>query len=105
MGGASISGDSVLTPSSQAFSPMTLGDEAGGSAHYHRQTNHAHSEGYVTSGEGGVSDLQYNSSVSKESVHLCMLKDLSFIQRYIQYSVGQNQVSFIQRCPFSEVPE
>ncbi|CAI8008999.1 Partitioning defective 3 homolog [Geodia barretti] len=62
VGGASLSGDSALTPSSQAFSPMTLGDEASGSAHYHRQTNHAHSEGYVTSGEGGVSDLQYNSS-------------------------------------------
>ena len=65
VGGASISDDSALTPSSQAFSPMPLGDEAtSGPAHYHRQTNHAHSEGYVTSGEGGVSDLQYTSSVS-----------------------------------------
>ena len=64
-GGASISDDSALTPPSQAFSPMTLGDDAGNSAHYRRQTNHTHSEGYVTSGEGEVNDLQYTSSVSR----------------------------------------
>ena len=62
VGVASVSDDSPLTPSSQPFSPITLSGDTPNSAHYRRQQNHTHSEGYGTA-ESGITEQQYVSCI------------------------------------------
>ena len=57
-----VSDDSALTPSSQPFSPITLGEDSAGSTHYNRLQNHALSEGYMTT-ESGVNNTPYSAEV------------------------------------------